>query len=73
MYHCDTSEKGEFCLTLDATDVFSGWVELRPAFNKAHKWVLEGLENIQVSILFSLLGIDGDNGSELINSALQVK
>jgi len=70
VHHCGISETGEFCLTLDATDVFSGWVELRPTLNKAHKWVLEGLQSIKTSLPFPFLGVDSDNGSEFINSAL---
>jgi len=70
VYHCGTSDSGEFCLTLNATDVFSGWIELRPTLNKAHKWVFEGLMDIKASLLFPLLGIDTDNGSEFINVAL---
>jgi hypothetical protein len=69
VHHGGTSETGEFCLTLDATDVFSGWVELRPTLNKAHKWVFEALEGIHASLPFPLLGLDSDNGSEFINSA----
>jgi hypothetical protein len=70
VHHCGTSETGEFCLTLTATDVYSGWVELRPTLNKAHKWVFEALEGIQASLPFPFLGLDSDNGSEFINSAL---
>ena len=70
VHHCGTSDSGEFCLTLTATDVYSGWVELRPTLNKAHKWVLEALEGIHASLPFPLLGLDSDNGSEFINSAL---
>jgi hypothetical protein len=55
---------------LTATDVYSGWVELRPTLNKAHKWVFEALRDIKSSLPFPLTGIDSDNGSEFINSAL---
>jgi hypothetical protein len=41
VHHCGERDSGEFCLTLDATDVSSGWVELRPLLNKAQKWVME--------------------------------
>jgi hypothetical protein len=68
--HCGACESGEFCLTLTATDVYSGWVELRPTLNKAHKWVFEALEGIQASLPFPFLGLDSDNGSEFINAAL---
>jgi hypothetical protein len=70
VHHCGTSDSGEFCLTLTATDVYSGWVELRPTLNKAHKWVFKALLEIKSSLPFPLTGIDSDNGSEFINSAL---
>ena len=70
VHHCGTSDSGEFCLTLTATDVYSGWVELRPTLNKAHKWVFEALLDIKATLPFLLTGIDSDNGSEFINSAL---
>jgi hypothetical protein len=70
VHHCGTSDSGEFCLTLTATDVYSGWVELRPTLNKAHKWVFEALVDIKSSLPFPLTGIDSDNGSEFINHAL---
>jgi hypothetical protein len=70
VYHCGTADSGEFCPTLTATDVYSGWVELRPTLNKAHKWVFEALLDVKSSLPFPLTGIDSDNGSEFINSAL---
>jgi hypothetical protein len=70
VHHCGTSESGEFCLTLSATDVYSGWIELRPTLNKAHKWVFEALGDIKSSLLFPFLGLDSDNGEEFINHAL---
>jgi len=70
VHHCGTTDSGEFCLTLSATDVYSGWVELRPLLNKAHKLVLETLPDIKSSLPFPLRGLDSDNGSEFINSAM---
>jgi hypothetical protein len=70
VHHCGERDSGKSCLTLDATDVASGWVELRPLLNKAHKWVLQALPNIQTVLPFPLLGIDSDNGSEFINHTL---
>jgi hypothetical protein len=69
-HHCGTSDSGEFCLTLTATDVCSGWTELRPTLNKAHKWVYEALVDIKSSLPFPLIGLDSDNSSEFINAAL---
>jgi hypothetical protein len=70
IFHCGASESGQFCLTLTATDVYSGWMELRPLFNKAHKWVFMGLQDIKSSLPFPFLGLDCDNGGEFINHAL---
>jgi len=70
VHHCGASDSGQFCLTLTATDVYSGWVELRPLLNKAHRWVLEALPSVQSSLPFPLSGIDSDNGSEFINKPL---
>jgi hypothetical protein len=71
VHHCGTSDSGEFCLTLSATDVCSGWVELRALLNKAEKWVLLAIPNIKDSLPFPFLGFDSDNGSEFINKSLQ--
>jgi hypothetical protein len=70
VHHCGARDAGEFCLTLDATDVCSGWVELRPLLNKAQKWVMEAVQDIKATLPFPLLGIDSDNGSEFINRSL---
>jgi len=70
VHHCGTSESREFCITLTATDVYSGWVELRSLLNKAHKWVFIALLGIKFSLPFPFLGLDNDNGGEFINSAL---
>jgi IS30 family transposase len=70
VHHCGTSDSGEFCLTLTTTDVYSAWTELRPTLNKAHKWVFEALLDIRSSLPFPLRGLDSDNGSEFINSAM---
>jgi len=70
LYHCGATELGEFCLTLTATDVFSGWVELRPTLNKAQKWIFQALADIKETLPFPFTGLDTDNGTEFINKAL---
>jgi hypothetical protein len=59
--------EGEYAFTLTATDVESGWTELRPLRNKAQKWTTAALEDIRTLSPIPLLGIDSDNGSEFIN------
>jgi hypothetical protein len=61
---------GEYCLSLNATDVYSGWVELRPLLNRAHRWVKEEAENIRKELPFPMMGLDSDNGGEFINYQL---
>jgi hypothetical protein len=61
---------GEFCFTLTATDVGSGWVEVRALRNKAQKWALEGIIDIHASLPFPMRGLDSDNGGEFINQRL---
>ncbi len=61
---------GDFCQTLDATDVASGWTETEAVLNKAQVWVFQALKDIRTRLPFALLGIDSDNGSEFINQEL---
>jgi len=61
---------GDFCQTLDVTDVASGWTETEAVLNKAQVWVFEALQRIRARLPFALRGIDSDNGSEFINHEL---
>lgn len=62
--------QGDFCQTLDVTDVASGWTETQAVLNKAQVWVFAALQEIRVRLPFVLQGIDSDNGSEFINGHL---
>jgi hypothetical protein len=62
--------EGDFCQTLDVTDVASGSTETQAVLNKAQVWVFEALQAIRGRLPFALLGIDSDNGSEFINHHL---
>jgi len=68
--HDGGNSSGEFCFTLDVTDIFTGWTETRAVKNKAQVWVFEALVHIIKLVPFALLGIDSDNGSEFINAHL---
>lgn len=61
---------GDFCQTLDVTDVASGWTETQAVQNKAQVWVFAALQLIRTRLPFALKGIDSDNGSEFINGHL---
>ena len=62
--------RGEYCQTLDATDVATGWTETRAVRNKAQTHVFAALMEIRAALPFPLFGIDSDNGSEFINNEL---
>ena len=71
VHHCGQSTKGEYNLTLTATDVFSGWICLYPLLNKAFKWTFEALKDIKNTLPFPLLEFHSDNGAEFINHATE--
>jgi hypothetical protein len=62
--------EGDYCFTLDLTDVATGWTELAAVPNKAQKWVFEALQDLRRRLPFTVLGLDSDNGSEFINHHL---
>lgn len=68
--HDGGNSSGEFCQTLDVTDICTGWTETQAVRNKAQVWVFEALKQVRERLPFELLGIDSDNGSEFINSNL---
>jgi hypothetical protein len=61
---------GDYCQTLDLTDIATTWTETQAVRNKAQTWVFAALKEIRQNLPFSLLGIDSDNGSEFINKYL---
>jgi hypothetical protein len=68
--HSGGLARGDFAHTLNATDVLSGWTEMRAVRTKAQKFVFAALQQIRTQLPIPLLGIDSDNGSEFINDEL---
>lgn len=68
--HDGGSVAGDYCQTLDATDVATGWSEQVAVRNKAQSHVFEALQKVRVRLPFELKGLDSDNGSEFINDQL---
>ena len=68
--HDGGKASGDYCFTLDLTDVSTGWTELYAIQNKAEKWVFEALVAVRARLPFAMLGLDSDNGSEFINAHL---
>ena len=68
--HEGGNASGDFCQTLDITDVASGWTEPYAIQNKARVWVVEALDDIRKRLPFPMLDINSDSGSEFLNAHL---
>jgi hypothetical protein len=68
--HDGGSAFGDYCHSLNLTDVATGWTETIAAQNKAQFHVFQALKLLRAQMPFALLGLDSDNGSEFINSHL---
>ncbi|WP_426998447.1 DDE-type integrase/transposase/recombinase [Pseudarthrobacter sp. N5] len=65
--HEGGNSQGEFCFTLDITDIATGRTEAVSVRNKAQKWVFAAIKEATAKFPFPVLGIDSDNGSEFIH------
>jgi hypothetical protein len=68
--HSGDSASGDFCYSLNLTDIHTGWTEARAVRGKGQEGVRQALEAIRQALPFPLRGIDSDNGSEFINQHL---
>jgi transposase InsO family protein len=69
--HSGNSASGEFCYSLNVTDIHTTWVETRVVMGKSQIAVLDAMKAIEQVLPFKLLRIDSDNGSEFINHHLK--
>lgn len=65
--HDGGKAEGDYCFTLDLTDVATGWTEQAAVPNKAQQWVFEALQDLRRRLPFTVRGLDSDNGTEFIN------
>jgi hypothetical protein len=72
VHHCGQTTQGQYIHTLTATDVASGWIELRSLLNNAHRWTFQALSNIKNTSLLPVREFHSDNGSEFINNATEI-
>jgi len=68
--HSGNNADGHFAYSLNATDIFTGWVETQAILGKGEQGVLRAFKAIRQRFPFPILGIDSDNGSEFINHTL---
>ena len=65
--HCGGNMGESFIWSLTATDIFSGWTEVRPSWNRGQYSVCEAFIVIESQFPFVILGVDTDNGGEFLN------
>jgi hypothetical protein len=68
--HCGGDMGGSFLWSLTATDIFSGWTEVRATWNRGQHGVCAAFSEIEAALPFGLLGVDTDNGGEFLNHHL---
>jgi hypothetical protein len=68
--HSGNSAAGDYCYSLNVTDIHTGWTETRAVLGKSQEGVRAALETVRQALPFPLRGIDSDNGSEFINAHL---
>lgn len=68
--HCGGDMGDNFIWSLCATDIFSGWTEVRASWNRGQHGVCEAFKAIEGRLPFSILGVDTDNGGEFLNHHL---
>jgi len=68
--HCGGSVEGQFCYTLTAVDLSTGWTECLAVKNRTQDAVFAQIIQLRERLPFPLLGLDSDNGGEFINDML---
>lgn len=65
--HCGYTISGDFCYTVQYTDVATIWTCLAGQWNKGEEATRASIARIQDHLPFPLKGVDPDSGSEFIN------
>lgn len=68
--HSGNTGRGQFCVTVTATEADTGWTELRALPNRAQVWIGKALKRILPGLPFTPTEIHTDNGGEFINRTL---
>lgn len=67
VHHCGDNLSGSYVLTVNYTDIATGWTEQRAVWGRGETGVLEQTKDVEDSLPFALRGFDADNGGEFIN------
>lgn len=68
--HCGGDMSGRFLWTFTATDIVTGWTEVRSVWAKGMAPIIEQFSDMRRSFPFPILSFDSDNGGEFINRAM---
>jgi len=71
VHHCGESAGGMYTHTLTATEITTGWTELRTLRNRAQVWTVGALKEIITTVPFRVAHLHSDNGSEFLNAHLE--
>ena len=65
--HCGGSMFGDFINSVTTVDIATTWTEVRGTWGRGSSGVIEQLKSIEISLPFTVLGYDADNGGEVLN------
>lgn len=68
--HCGGCMRGSFAWSSCMTDIYSGWTEVRTAWNRSDRVIQIRLNESELSLPFAMLGYDSDNGGEVLNQSI---
>ena len=68
---CGDNVRGDYVNGLNLTDVAIGWVCLEAVMGKPQSRVHKAITDARGKLLYPILGIDSDNGTEFINHELK--
>lgn len=71
--HDGGKAQGDFCYSLNAWDVTSGWTEAEALRNRAQVWTFRVLKKIKERLAFKLLGIDLGNKECYVKEKIFIK
>lgn len=65
--HCGSDLRGDYCYSVQYTDVATTWTCLAAQWNKGERATVASITGIKERLPFPLLGLDPDSGGEFIN------
>ena len=68
--HCGGDMSGRFLWTFTATDIITGWTEVRAVWAKGMAPIISEFSEMRKAFPFPVLSFDSDNGGEFINRAM---